>query len=104
MVRVFRFSNNVKPKRKKYDSSISLDNYPLSETQSVASSSGDSTYSALTVPTVLSTVFPKLPDNHEDSYLVFNIEGDKEVEALTMVVYETSAPPSLPVSFDNWSK
>jgi hypothetical protein len=70
------------------------------ETRSVASSCGDSTYSTLTVP----TVFPATPDNDEESYLLFNMEGEKEVEALTMVVYETSAPPSLPVSFDNWSK
>jgi hypothetical protein len=101
MVRLFRFNNYVKTtKRKKFGSSSSLDNFSPSESQSVASSGGDSAYSTLTVP----TVFPTTPYNDEESYLAYNMEGKKEVEALTMVVYETSAPPSLPDSFDNWSK
>lgn len=95
-MKVFRFSN-VKTRQKKYSGSVSLDILSPSETPSVASSCADSTYSALTVP----NGFHISADSDEESSL---LNMDKEDDVLTMIVCKPSAPPPLPVSFNNWSK
>eukprot|EP00980_Cylindrotheca_fusiformis_P010854 scaffold2462_cov127-Cylindrotheca_fusiformis.AAC.11 len=93
MVKVFRFSN-VKRGRKKGESSDSLEDYSPSEGQSIDSSTADSTHSAVTLSS-------NLPSSDNNNYEELSLSPD---ETLTMVVYESSDAPSLPDSFQKWTR